>query len=147
MIAQALPRGRARDDQDVAAGAGLEDRLDLVGVQPVDADLAQRLAQRLGQGRIEVGEARLAGGDLFDVDQVSAAPPPVDQPLEESVQGGEIVAPGDEPGRRTRHARSSLTRAPEETARKTVASPVTAPMMFTGLAARGRSSVLAGVRP
>jgi Tfp pilus assembly protein FimV len=118
-----------------------------VGVQPLDAGLAQWLAQRLGQGRIEVGEARLAGRDLFEVDQVTAAPPPVDQPPEESVQGREIAAPGEEPGGRTRHARSSLTRAPEETVRKTVASPDTVPMMFTGLAARGRSSVLAGVRP
>ena len=80
------------------------------------------------------------------MDEVAAGLAAACQPLEETFQG-RGRAGGGATRRAAAHARSSLTRAPEETARKAVASPDTVPMMFTGLAARGRSSVLAGVRP
>ena len=147
LIRQALPRCRPGDDQDVPAGPGERHGVDLVGVEPFDADLLQSLPEWLGERGSQVGKTRRPGGDLLDVDEVAAGLAAACQPLEETFQGRGRAGGGSNPGGRAAHARSSLTRAPEETARKAVASPDTVPMMFTGLAARGRSSVLAGVRP
>ena len=147
LIRQALPGRRPGDDQDVPAGPGVRHGVDLVGVEPLDADLLQGLPERRGERGRQIGKAWRPGRNLLDVDQVAAALAAACQALEETLQGRRRAPGWGHPGGRARHARSSLTRAPEETARKTVASPDTVPMMFTGLAARGRSSVLAGVRP
>jgi len=147
LIRQTLARGRSRDHQDIAAGPDRGDSVCLVGVEPLDARLAQRRGERLGERWVEIGKARVSGGDFLDVHHVAATPPAARQALEEALQGRDRIAAGEDRSGRVAHARSNLTRAPDETARKAVASPTTLPMMLTGLAARGRSSVLAGVRP
>ncbi len=147
LVREALPRGRTGDDEDVLAGPGEPDGFGLVRVEPIDPGRPQRLLKRLGQRRIRVRVAGAAGGDELDVDQVSAPTLVRKDRLEEAVQRLDPDAVGDRGLGRRLHARSRLTFVPEGTALKTVASPVTLPMMFTALAARGRLSVLAGVRP
>jgi hypothetical protein len=49
LIRQTLPGGRPGDDQDVPAGPGKRYGVNLMGVEPVDADLLQGLPERLGE--------------------------------------------------------------------------------------------------
>jgi HAMP domain-containing protein len=124
-----------------ASHARLEER-----IRDATRDLARRQREAEELARV----ARTLTEDL-DVHQVSAACLAGKQTPEEVVQCLEVSAVrpgvGRDAGGRVAHTRSSRTRVPEETALKTVASPWIRPRIFTALAARGFSSVLAGVRP
>ncbi len=123
-------------------------RLHLVRVEPVDPGGPQGLLQRLGQRGIGIGVMGHTGGNALDVHDVPPAHLPMEQGLQKAVEllkgAGLRKGGGDE---RALHARSSLTCVPERTALNAAGSPWTLPRMLTALAARGRSSVLAGVRP
>jgi hypothetical protein len=84
LIRQTLPGCRPGDDQDVPAGPGERHGVDLVGVEPLDADLLQSLPEWLGERGSQVGKARRPGGDLLDVDEVAAGLAAACQPLEET---------------------------------------------------------------
>ena len=107
LIGQALPGGRPGDDQDVPAGPGERHGVDLVGVEPLDADLLQGLPERLGERGRQIGETRRPGGNLLDVDQVAAALAAACQALEETLQGRGRAA-----GRRATRAGGRVTPAP-----------------------------------